>query len=103
MNLRQFRVLSAVLRLSPQFTTPDLVREAGVSAEVVRKTYQRYELFFTVVADRKPKVRQLTQVGRDEITRELRQSRSNLPPPPAARGPEGEPLGLAAAEHILYN
>ena len=102
MNLRQFRVLSAVLRLSPQFTTPDLVREAGVSAEVVRKTYQRYESFFTVVADRKPKVRQLTQVGRDEITRELRQSRSNLPPPPAARGPEGEPLGLAAAEHILY-
>lgn len=102
MNLRQFRVFGAVLRLPAQFTTPDLVREAGVSAEVVRKTYQRFEPFFAVVSDTKPKVRSLTPTGREEITRELRQSRSLLPPPPASRGPEGEPLGLAAAEHILY-
>jgi hypothetical protein len=101
MNLHQFRVLGAVLRLSDRFTTLDLVREAGVSAEVVRKTYQRYEQFFTVVTATKQKVRSLTPPGPEEILKELRQSQSLLPPPPA-RNPEGEPLGLAGAERVLY-
>jgi hypothetical protein len=102
MNLHQFRVLSAVLRLPDRFTTPDVVHEAGVSAEVVRKTYQRYERFFTVVAAAKPKVRSLTPAGREELLQELKQSRSHIPPPPVTRGPEGEPLGLAGAERVLY-
>ena len=102
MNLHQFRVLNAVLQLPQQFTTSDLVRESGVSDEVVRKTYQRYERFFTTVAMGKPKVRSLTSAGRKELLQELRQSQSRLPPPPAAHGPEGEPLGLAGAERVLY-
>jgi hypothetical protein len=102
MNLHQFRVLSAVLRLPDQFTTPDLVREAGVSAEVVRKTYQRYTHLFTVEEVAKPKVRSLTPEGREKLLHELKQNRSHLPPPPVSRGPEGEPLGLAAAERVLY-
>jgi hypothetical protein len=110
MNLHQFRVLSALLGPQTEFTTGDLVRMTGVSPEVVRKTYQRYDRFFTVVREEssgpsggRRKVRTLTPVARVELEKELLASRSLLPPPPLPHGAEGEPLGLVAAEQTFYD
>jgi hypothetical protein len=109
MNLHQFRVLAAVFSGPAEFTTADLMRATGVSPEVVRKTYQRYDQFFRVVREEKSgpsggirKVRTLTPAGRENLARDLSDGRSLLPPPPFPQGPEGEPLGLVAAERTFY-
>jgi hypothetical protein len=108
MKLGQYRVLSAVLRLDGEFTTADLVRETGVSPAVVRKTYERYAQFFTEVRSEKSgplggqrKVRRLT--AREELALELSQTRSHIELPSPPHGPNGEPLGLLAAERVFYD
>jgi hypothetical protein len=108
MNLQQFRVMSVVLRL-PEFTAADLVREAGVSSEVVRKVFQRYNSEFSVVRvessgeeGRKRKVRTLLPAARERLRAELSRDRLLITPPTPSRGPLGEPMALIEAERIFY-
>ena len=108
MNLQQFRVLDAAIRLMDPFTTDDLCRESGASKDVVRKTYQRYAAHFETVGQvnldsgGRSALRRLTEYGRVLLLTEIDASRKHLQAPPAPQGPEGEPLSLLAAERILY-
>ncbi len=113
MGIQQLAVLSATLRLENEFTTADVVREAGVSPDVVRKTFQRYAHCFRVLrADNLPasggtaNIRSLTELGRKEIADAAAEARQALPvrpqPPDRSKGPGGEPAGLLGAEQVLY-
>jgi hypothetical protein len=108
MNLQQFRVLSAMLRM-PEFTTAELIRESGASPDVVRKTFQRFRSEFLVVrleeselSGRKQKVRTLTSAARERLTVELARDRSLIPPPDPARTKTGDLVYLLMAERAFY-
>jgi hypothetical protein len=109
-DLCEFQILSAAFGLPLEFTIGEVARAAGVSAEVARRTCQRYEHFFTVVREETSELhgmkrRKLSLSGRnrEKLAEQLSRVRSQLEPPASPRGRKGEPLGLTAAERLVYD